>query len=186
MQALRLVRPAAEEYDEYYHRYVRMVPDGDITGTLARQVEQTVGPLRALDEAGAEHAYAAGKWTVKEVIGHLCDAERVFAHRALRFARGDQTPLPGFDENGYVPAGQFGAHTLGDLLNELTAVRAATVALFRHLPPEAWTRTGAANGVGVTVRALAWITAGHELHHRGLLEERYGIPMGLSAVVRGD
>jgi len=186
MQSVRLVRPAADEYDEYYARYVRSVPDGDITQTLARQVEQTIGPLRALDEAGAEHAYAEGKWTVKEVIGHLCDAERVFAHRALRFARGDRTPLPGFDENTYVPAGEFGARTLGELLDELSAVRAATVALFRHLPPSAWTRTGSANGVGVSVRALAWIAAGHELHHRGILEERYGIPMGRSAAARSD
>lgn len=182
MQAVRSVRPAQGEYDEYYDKYIRRVPDGDITETLVRQVVATIEPLRALDDARANHAYAAGKWSVKEVIGHLCDAERVFAHRALRFARSDTTPLPGFDENAYVPAGQFGERSLNDLLDELLAVRAATVALFRHLPRAAWTRTGSANGVAVSVRALAWIAAGHELHHRALLEERYAIPMGLGAM----
>ncbi|NLG61183.1 MAG: DinB family protein [Candidatus Cloacimonetes bacterium] len=182
MQAVRSVRPARGEYDEYYDKYVRRVPDGDITETLVRQVVATIDPLRALDDARANHAYAPGKWTVKEVIGHLCDAERVFTHRALRFGRGDATPLPGFDENAYVPAGQFGERTLNDLLDELLSVRAATVALFRHLPPAAWTRTGTANGVEVSVRALAWISAGHELHHRALLEERYGIPMQLGSM----
>lgn len=179
MQSVRSVRPARGEYDEYYATYVGKVPDGDVVETLAQQVAKTVQPLRGLDEARAEHAYAAGKWTVKEVIGHIADAERVFAQRAFRFARGDQTPLPSFDENAYVPSGEFNRRTLEDLLDELIAVRAATVALFRHLPDAAWMRKGTASGASISVRALAWIAAGHELHHRGLLEERYGIPMGL-------
>lgn len=178
MQSVRSVRPARGEYDEYYGTYVGKVPDGDVVDMLEQQVVATIDPLRSLDASRAEHAYAPGKWTVKEVIGHITDAERVFTQRAFRFARGDQTPLPPFDENAYVPSGQFNRRTLDDLLDEFRAVRAATVALFRNLPEDAWTRTGTASGASASVRALAWITAGHELHHRGLLEERYGIPMG--------
>ncbi len=177
MQAVRSVRPAQGEFDEYYGKYIRRVPDGDIVETLVRQIVATLDPLRALEDARGQHSYGPDKWTINEVIGHLCDAERVFVHRALRFARGDATPLPSFDENAYVPAGEFRERSLHGLLDEYVAVRAATVALFAHLPRSAWTRGGTANGVYVSVRAFAWITAGHELHHRALLEERYGVPM---------
>ncbi len=175
MTAARTDRPATGEYHEYYARYVGLVPAGDIVRILEDQIAATVDPLRGLDDAGAAHAYAPGKWTVAEVVGHLCDAERVFAHRALRFGRGDATPLPGFDENAYVPAGQFTTRPLAPLLDELIAVRAASVALFANLPEAAWTRTGPANGIPVSVRALAFIIAGHELHHRALLAARYGV-----------
>ena len=170
---LRTVRPAAAEYAPFYAGYVARVRDGDIVATLRAQIEDTARLLDRAGEAGAGYAYAPGKWTVREVTGHLCDGERIFSARALRFARGDPAPLPGFDEKAYVPAGAFEERTLASLVTELRAIRAATVALFDGLPASAWARTGTANETHVSVRALAWITAGHELHHRLLLEERY-------------
>jgi uncharacterized damage-inducible protein DinB len=168
-------RPADHEYAAYYADYVGLVPDGDIIAILATQLDDTLALLRNLTDAQALTAYAPGKWSIKEVVGHIADAERVFAQRALRFARGDQTPLAGFDEQAYVPAGHFNERPLPSLLAELAAVRGATVALFAGLPHDAWARSGSANGVQVSVRALGWIAAGHELHHRGILSARYVI-----------
>jgi hypothetical protein len=167
-------RPAPDEYAAYYAGYVARVPAGDIVAILETQIERTRALLASVPETMADHAYAPGKWTIREVIGHLSDAERVFAYRALRFGRGDTTELAGFDENAYVPAGGFGGRSLASLIDELVAVRKASVALFRGLPAGAWLRRGVASGHVVTVRALAWIMAGHELHHRAILEERYG------------
>jgi hypothetical protein len=166
-------RPGPDEFGAFYAGYVARVPKGGIVDLLARQVEDTCRLLEGLPESRAEHAYAPGKWTIKEVVGHLADSERVFSYRALRFARGDGAELPGFDEKLYVPAGQFGARSLGSLLDELRAVRRSTVRLLASLPAEAWLRSGVASGHPVSVRALACITAGHELHHRAILEERY-------------
>jgi uncharacterized damage-inducible protein DinB len=166
-------RPPHTEYAEWYARYVALVPDGDIVAILATQLHDTYALLRELTDEQARLAYAAGKWSIKEVIGHIADAERVFATRALCFARGDATPLPGFDENAYVPAGSFDDRPLASLLAELSAVRGATVSLFAGLPSQAWERSGTASDNRVSVRALAWITAGHELHHREILSERY-------------
>jgi hypothetical protein len=168
-------RPAPGEYAERYAPYVARVPDGGLMGVLERQAEETRALLAGLSEAEAEQAYAPGKWTIKEVVGHLSDAERVFSYRALRFGRGDTAELAGFDENAYVPAGTFGARSLAGLLEEFVAVRQATIWLLNTLPPEAWLRRGVASGHEVTVRALGYITAGHELHHRAILEERYRV-----------
>lgn len=170
---LFLQRPEAGEYPEYYARYVQRVPDGDLIEILARNADATLAAVRAQPPEKADFAYAPGKWTVKEVIGHLCDAERVFAYRLLRFARADETPLAGFDENEYVPAGRFGERTLESLLEEFAAVRQATIALVAGLPDEAWSGSGAANNQPVSARAIAYIIAGHELHHQALLLERY-------------
>ena len=166
-------RPAADEFPEYYARYVALVPDGDIAGTLSGQLEATLAPVAALSEEQALHRYAPGKWSIKEVLGHVADAERVFAYRLLRFARADATPLPGFEENDYVPAGRFDDRPLADLVTELRAVRVATLALARGLPPDALDRRGTASGGSFTARGTLWIIAGHELHHRGVLRERY-------------
>jgi len=166
-------RPQPGEYLEYYHKYIERVPAGDIVAILATQMDDTITLLRNRTEEQALRTYAPGKWTMKEVIGHIADAERVFAYRALRIARGDATPLEGFDENAYTPAGRFDERPLASLLAELAAVRRATVALLAGLPQDAWTRTGTANNAAVSVRALAWIIAGHEVHHRGILQERY-------------
>jgi hypothetical protein len=167
------IRPDHSEYNEYYRRYVARVPDGNIVTTLTTLLDGTLATLGGVGEARALHAYAPGKWSIKEVVGHIADAERVFAYRALRIARGDGTPLASFDENAYVPAGRFGDRRLAGLLDELVAVRHATVHLLAGLPEDAWTRSGSASGYAVSVRALAWIIAGHELHHRHILATRY-------------
>lgn len=166
-------RPDPGEYNAYYDRYVALVPAGDIIALLSVQIDDTTALLRDLTEEQALHAYAPGKWSIKEVLGHIMDAERVFMQRALRFARGDETPLPSFDENAYAVAGSFNTRPLASLISELTAVRRATIAFLAGLSHDAWERTGTASGYRVSVRGLAWITAGHELHHRQILAQRY-------------
>jgi uncharacterized damage-inducible protein DinB len=175
MPTLTISRPAADEHVAYYSTYIDRVPDGDIIERLSTQIRDTIRLLSPIDEAKALHRYAPGKWSVKEVIGHMTDGERVFAYRALRIARADATPLAGFDENAWVPAGKFDARPLTGLLEEFAAVRVATVALFRSLDEETARRRGTANGNVITPRALAYIIAGHEFHHVGILKERYGI-----------
>ena len=171
--APRYERPDPGEHDEYYTRYIAKVPDGDLLSMLEAQGRETAGVLRGVPEARGDFAYAPGKWTLKEVVGHVSDAERVFSYRALRIARGDQTPLASFDQETWTPQSGATARTLADLVDELEAVRRATLALLAHLPAEAPLRRGTASGKGVSVRALAWIIAGHERHHLGIIRERY-------------
>lgn len=166
-------RPAASEYLEYYGKYIEQVPDGDLLTLLQQQKSETAKLLKGITPEQADFAYGPGKWTVKEVVGHLSDAERVFAYRALRFARGDATPLSPFDENLYVPAGQFGRRTIADLADEFASIRSTTVHLAKHLGQDALARQGIASGHPITVRALLYIIAGHERHHVALLRERY-------------
>lgn len=173
MTASTLIHPADSEYAPHYAGYIARVPDGDIVAQLERQMEDTSAFLGQLGEARGEHRYAPGKWSIKEVIGHLADGERVFAYRALRFARGDETPLASFDENAWVPQSGCDRRTLRDLAEEFRAVRAATVALARSLTADAAIRTGVASGKTVSVRALIYMIAGHELHHLAILRERY-------------
>lgn len=168
-------RPASDEYLSYYERYISLVPDGNLVELLAEQNRETVRLLSEVDDNRALYAYAPGKWTIKEVVGHLSDAERIFAHRALRFARSDGQPLPGFDENAYVPAGRFNERPIADLVDEFRAIRASTVHLFRYLNDEELARRGIANNNPISVRALAFVIAGHERHHAKLLRERYGL-----------
>ncbi|HEY0515376.1 MAG TPA: DinB family protein [Thermoanaerobaculia bacterium] len=170
---MQIAKPEESEYLPYYGKYISLVPEGDILATLDEQIGETAAFLRAIPETQAGFRYAPGKWSIREVVGHLIDAERVFAYRALRFGRDDRTPLPGFEENDYVRNASFGALPLGDLVAELESVRRSTLFLLRHLDAEAWTRRGLANGAEISVRALAYIMAGHELHHRGLLRDRY-------------
>jgi uncharacterized damage-inducible protein DinB len=172
---LAIARPAPDEFFAYYGKYVDLVPGDDALPALRDQIVETARLLKPLDEAKALHRYAPGKWSVKEVVGHLSDSERVFAYRALRMGRGDATPLSGFDENAYVPAGGFDARPLAEILREYETVRAASLALFRGMDREALLSRGTANSKEISVRALAWIVAGHELHHRRLLVERYGV-----------
>lgn len=168
-------RPAAGEYDAYYRTYIDQVPDGPILETLAAQRQSTARLLAAVGEDRALQRYAEGKWSVKEVVGHVADAERVFAYRALTAARGDRTPLPGFAENDWVAAAGFDRRPLAELAAELDRARAATLALFGGFSDEELARRGVANGSEVSVRALAWILAGHERHHARVLVERYGL-----------
>ena len=165
--------PEADEYNPYYQKYIERVPRGDFIEILARQADETLSILRAIPDNAADYAYAEGKWTIKELVGHVCDAERIFSYRLLRIGRGDRTPLPGFDENAYAPAGQFGERTFASLTEEFAAIRAATIALVAGLPSEGWLRTGTASDFTVSARAIAYIIAGHELHHRAVLMERY-------------
>lgn len=166
-------RPGAGEYAPYYEKYVSLVPAGDIVETLRRQSSDTLALLGGVDDARALSRYEPGKWSVKEVVGHILDSERVFAYRALRFARGDETPLPGYDQDAYVSAANFDARPLASLAADFGRVRASTVSLFESLDPEAWTRRGVANENPASVRAIAHIIAGHELHHVRILRERY-------------
>jgi len=173
--ASTLSRPGAEEHSPYYSRYIELVPEGNLVDLLVEQQLDTLGMLRRVDEERGTYAYAPGKWTIKEVIGHMSDAERVFSYRALRFARGDATPLASFDENTYVPAGRFNDRRMGSLIDEFQSIRAATVHLFRYLSDEEMTRSGVASGNTISVRDLGYIVAGHERHHANLLRERYGL-----------
>jgi len=166
-------RPPSSEHLAYYSRYIDLVPEGDILDVLGAQMGTTSDMLRAIPEARGDFRYAPEKWSVKEVIGHVMDAERIFAYRALRFARADRTPLPGFEQDPYIGPGAFGRRRLTELAEELQIVRTASLALFASLPDEAWPRSGIANGAEMSVRAVAYAIAGHELHHRSILQTRY-------------
>jgi hypothetical protein len=168
-----VARPEAGEYAPYYDRYIALVRGDDILGTLDQQRRETMLLLSGRDEEEGDLRYAPGKWSAKEVLGHVCDTERVFAYRALRISRSDATPLAGFEQDDYVRNGPFANRTLSDLVEDFIAVRRATLSLLRNLDEAAWTRRGIANKNEVTVRALAYIIAGHELHHRRILEEKY-------------
>ena len=173
MSQTAYARPAQDEHAPYYGKYTSLVPDGNVVEILEHQIAATVNLLRNLPEEKANYRYAPEKWSVKEVIGHLTDSERIFAYRALRIARNDQTPLASFEQDGYVPAGDFGARTIADLLDEFECVRRSTLFLFKNLNEEAWSRRGTASDNEVSVRALAYIIAGHELHHLNVLREKY-------------
>jgi len=166
-------RPDTTEYAPFYAGYVAQVPDGDVLGTLTWQLDDTLALLRGLSDAEGEGRYAPGKWSVKEVVGHIADTERIMAYRALRVARGDRTPLPGFDQDDYVRAARADGRPLAALASELESVRRATLTLFRSFDEEALLRRGVANGVEVTPRALAYVIAGHERHHVEILHARY-------------
>ena len=166
-------RPQKGEYPDYYEHYIALVPSGDFLEILREQKETMIRLLSPLSEQQGDFRYAPGKWSIKEVLGHINDAERIFAYRLLRIARGDQTPLASFEENEYVRTGNFSARRLADLLDEFSAVREATITLIRSLDDAAWLRRGIANQKEITATALAFVIAGHDRHHRIILEERY-------------
>jgi hypothetical protein len=165
---------SVDEYAPAFAGYVaRLAADEDVMDVMTAQLTE-VSSRWSMPEARGDYRYAPGKWTIKEVLGHLCDAERVFAYRALRISRGDSTPLPSFDQDAYVLELHAGARTLADLAAEWADVRRASIALFAHLPAAAWARRGLAGNTPVTVRALAYIIAGHVRHHLEGLAARYG------------
>ena len=166
-------RPAPGEHIPYFSKYIDLLKGDDVLAALDQQMADTLALLRTIPESKGEHRYAPGKWSIKETLGHVIDGERVFAYRALRFARTDETELPGFEENIYVPAGKFDRRTLADLTQEWELLRKANMLFFRGLDAEAWSRGGKANDAFITVRALAWIIAGHGKHHTELLRTRY-------------
>jgi hypothetical protein len=166
-------RPAESEYAPFYSGYISLVPEEDVLAALESQARETAALLGTIDEGRAGHRYAPEKWSIKELVGHVGDAERVFAYRTLCIGRGETKSLPGFDEGPYVRAGNFDRRPLADLAADLAATRASTLALLRGFDEEAWGRSGVANDVAVSVRALAYITVGHERHHMRVLRERY-------------
>jgi hypothetical protein len=174
MPDLKISKPAAGEHAAYFSKYIDLVPDGDIVGALWSQIGGTLAMLRGISDADSLKRYAPGKWSIREAIGHLNDAERIFAYRALRIARGDQTPLPGFEQDDYIAPGKFDTRTWSSLVDEFEIIRAGSLALFRGLDEEAWQRKGTASGNPMSVRALAYIIAGHERHHVNVLHEKYG------------
>ena len=167
------MRPSASDYAPYYQRYVSLVQGTDVIEALEQQSTVTQRLLGGVDDARGSYRYAEGKWSVKEVVGHVIDAERVFAFRALTFSRGDGGPLPSFDENAWSGLAGWDDWRIGEVAEEYALVRRSNLLLFRNLPSGAWDRKGTASDSPVTVRALAWIIAGHELHHLAVLRERY-------------
>ncbi len=169
------IRPQPDEHAGFFSRYIDRVPDGDILATLESQGNATQKLLASIGEEKAGYRYAPDKWSIKQVIGHVADGERVFSYRLLAIARGEKQSLPGFEENEYVEAANFDVRSLAELAEGLAATRHATLVLLRSLDEEAWNRRGVANNNPLSVRAIAWLTAGHERHHLSVLRERYGI-----------
>jgi hypothetical protein len=166
-------RPEKNEYAEYYETYVSLVDETDIIAALAEQVDELNGLFSTIDDEKGSYAYAEGKWSIKELLGHLIDGERIFAYRAFRFARADKTPLPGFDQNPYIANANYNAAKITDLATEFTLLRRSNALFFGNLPVEAWDRTGIASENEISVRALAFILVGHVRHHLRILNDRY-------------
>lgn len=166
-------RPAANEFAAYYSTYVNRVTSEDVVAALEQQLDTTLGVLAGIAEEKSRHRYAADKWSMRELLNHVSDTERVFVYRALWFARGFDTALPGFDQNVAVPTAAAEQFSWASHVEDFRAVRAATLTFFRNLPEDAWGRSGVASGNPVTVRGLAYIIAGHAAHHIAILQERY-------------
>jgi hypothetical protein len=168
-----MTKPDSSEYAPYYEKYISLVPDGNLPDVLAAQTPDTLSALRAVSPERSLFRYAPGKWSLRESLVHMTDGERIFTYRALRIARGDKTPLPGFEQDDYIAPSQADARSWESIVDEHEAVRGATMHLFRNLPADAWTRMGIASEKPVSVRALAYITAGHELHHLAIMRKFY-------------
>ena len=171
--SFRSIRPRADEHLAYYSTYIDRVPDGDIVEILKRETPQALEFLRSIPESKFDFQYAPEKWTIRQIVGHLSDGERVFQYRAWRFSRADTTPVPGFEENLYVANAPFARVSMPDLIDEFENLRRASIHLFENLDEEAMSRRGAANNAEVSVRAIAYIIAGHVSHHIQVLKERY-------------
>jgi hypothetical protein len=167
------MRPQPGEYAPYYQKYIDQVPEGDLINLLTTAQSDTIAFLQNMPPDKWDYRYAENKWSVRELLLHLIDAERIFAYRALRIARNDQTPLPGFDENTYVPASNAVNRSWHSLIAEYAAVRKATIELFRHFTPEMWQHTGTASNAPIAALALGFITYGHEKHHLHVLKTKY-------------
>ncbi len=174
MSDFQIGRPDHSELAPHAIAYFKLVEEEDVLAALRKQIAQTLALLKPLDdEWGSSFRPAQGKWTVKEIIGHLSDVERILSARALRMARGDQTPLPGFEQDDYVRTAGSNDRHMNDLLNELQAVRDSSLALFGSLPQPAWLRRGLVSDWNLTVRGIAFTIAGHGLHHFKILREQY-------------
>jgi hypothetical protein len=169
-------RPENSEYAEYFDRYIQWIKDPDVLDVLERQRHSIESILGGLSEEQGNQRYAPGKWSVKELMGHVIDTERVFAYRALRFARNDATALAGFDQDAFALHANYANIPLQSIAAEFEAVRHATLLLFRHLQPEAWDRHGISNKNELSVRAAAYVIAGHAQHHLEILKSKYMVP----------
>lgn len=166
-------RPSTDEYGGHFGTYINLVQAGNLLDLLAENRDKTTALFSSLSEEQALHRYAPGKWSLKEVLGHMTDTERIMSYRLLRIARGDKTPLPGFDEGEFVEGASFDNDSTADLLEQYNAVRAATIALLKNLTPEAYVRRGIASNTEISARALAHVITGHEMHHVNIVRERY-------------
>jgi hypothetical protein len=169
------MRPAASEYPEYFHKYVSLVPEEDVFAALEPQAAQIDALVARVPADKETFAYAPGKWSVREMLGHIGDAERVFAYRALTFSRFDAASLPGFDEVTWTPHGHFAAASLRELAGEFALLRRANLQMLRRLDDAQWSAGGKGDNNPITVRALAYVMAGHVRHHLQVLRDRYGI-----------
>lgn len=173
-------KPEPSEFAPYYAKYIDLVEGDDVVRALGDQIQDSLATLKRVSPDDSLKRYAPGKWSLREVVGHLADSERIFAYRALRFARNDPTELPGFEQEPYMPAARFDERAWPDLLAELELVRRGDILMFRGLDREAWLRQGVASGSVMSVRALAYNIAGHELHHMRIVTARYLPLAGLS------
>ena len=168
-----LTRPLPGEYAEGFAPYLAAAPEGDVLGLLRSQMDEVAGLFGSLTEAQGAHRYAPGKWSLKDLLQHLSDAELIFAYRCLRIGRGDLTPLPGFDEEAYAAVAKADERPLADLLSDFRAVRSASLTLFKGLPEGAWAQKGTGNGRSITARCFPYICLGHAAHHLAVIRERY-------------
>jgi hypothetical protein len=168
-------RPAPGEYAQFYAGYVALVPETDALAVLAAQPAELQAVAGGVSPDREQQRYAPGKWSVREVFGHLTDGERVFGYRAFCISRGDQASLPGFDEQSYIAGSSYDQVPLRELASDFAALRQSNLQVLRRLTAADWARTGTANGTPVTVRALAFVMAGHVRHHLGVLRARYGV-----------
>lgn len=169
----RSVRPANDEFNPFYAGYVGTVPDGDVAARLQSELDAGLVFYRGVPEAKRAYRYGEDKWTIRQVLGHVVDTERIFSYRVLCIARGDQTPLPGMDQNEYMDGADFEGRSWDSLMTEYEHLRRANIALVASLGGAEFDRRGTASGFGISVRALVWILAGHEMHHRKVIAERY-------------
>jgi hypothetical protein len=167
------IPPSNEEYNTYFERYVRLIPEGDICDILTQSLKNTTDVFSTVTEDRANYRYAPEKWSLKEVLGHITDNERIMSYRLLRIARGDKTPLAAYDQDVLMSGASFDTCSLTDLLEDYTIIRHATLTLLRGLTEEAWSRRGIVNDSESSARAWAYIIAGHELHHMNVIKEKY-------------
>jgi DinB family protein len=172
---MNLARPEATEFAPFYAGYVNRVPETDVLAVLQKQADEILALAHSVPPGRESFRYGEGKWSIREVLGHLTDGERVFGYRAFCFSRGEQAPLPSFDENQYVTAAGADRIPLAELAAEFAATRASNLAFLRRLSAEEGARVGTASGKPISVRALAYIMAGHPRHHVAVLRERYGV-----------
>ena len=168
-----IVRPTVDDMNPYYLPYVDLAPHGEVLAELRRSGEALVEAYRDFSTQDLHFRYEPGKWSVQELLGHLTDVERLFGARALAFARGETTSLPGFDEDDYVREGRFDERPVEGLLSEFSALREANLRMFESLPPAVLARRGVANGSPMVVSAVPWVLLGHQIHHQGVLDQRY-------------